>query len=852
MNNKQNPEFIKEKLASQFPGSVAHQPPHGILPEGAELLASIWRENRRIPCSTYFYSFNNKIFVAKVASDADQSKRLESPTFSIEWMPSSLPYVDGEEASEWLFRADSESTVIDRLCQFISFSFEHWKTSDSKSLNPLSVDALFINSIGSKNSYEFFDLEWKLSTPVSKSWYVFRNCFALGRSRDKLTSQTQEPHLKALYETICKRLGIESNYSKDLELEATFQALVETSGDSTYHKRELTQWFETPLSSSFLTKIKSQLLAHYFANPVISFAPYLLVYLISAALKLSISTTVVLFLWLHVFNFLGWIQTLKSKLNRQSASWFWICLFAVFMIPGAYLEFPSDAWEHLRRIFYWNGMQTITENLHWTRFAYFFGFSFLKWLPTSAENLFIDLYSTFWQMLLSIQVYRLSKRLNPSLTLARLQVVGFWCLFGHNAMNFRYYALSATPLAYIAFFENLIVLMDWRRFSFKSFSKPVLLRLFMGVLLMIFNHTQELLLFSIMSVAFAITWIPDRYFKRIAIISLGTLVLSWTGYYFLKNIIPIEAWIKPFSGFTHSAARIYDPFEGGYVSKWGTFRLWNVRGHYFETLGVFGFLSIFISIFYFKKNKTLSIFTLLPPTLMLFPPFVLGLTALTEAPNTYRVLYAFPTSYMIVQALYDLLSPFKNRIHLRNAIAMIIILSLGTLSRSPWRGRLRFQLEKTPDLLKLTHLKSLQTWIESLPFKIRPECRILTDNMASFYLSTKLNTEMFIIRNYPGSLINNETLISDYESYIINHNSSCMVILPKKEFLPSEVRSWVAKESGHWTHQSQNIQYQLPIDSNFEKYFKSHKGWKSYDSPPFYKIYIQENCPFKNHQCVNQ
>src|ERR1035437_3947496 len=161
------------------------------------------------------------------------------------------------------------------------------------------------------------------------------------------------------------------------------------------------------------------LLCSYFHSGWVFFIPYLAAYLLYAGLKwpvnpgtssqqLAVSNLV----WwlpclLHVYWFLHglnlilaaialhtWWRTiaLSDRLPRQSsdkggavtpqivgqrlyAILPWLCLAMVFWIPGVYLEFPSDPWEHYERINAWSLYEFHYDYGFWTKSSYFFAYS---------------------------------------------------------------------------------------------------------------------------------------------------------------------------------------------------------------------------------------------------------------------------------------------------------------------------------------------------------------------------------------------------------------------------------------------------------------------------------------------
>jgi len=141
---------------------------------------------------------------------------------------------------------------------------------------------------------------------------------------------------------------------------------------------------------------------------------------------------------------------LPAPLNLLLKTAPWLCLGLLFWIPGIYLEWPSDPWEHLRRINEWRLIDTPEEHTYWHKSAYFIPYSMLG-LSTAETQLFrLDLYYTGACLLLSWQYYRLARACNFSRRMSLLLIVAQSLLFGNNIFSFyRYYGISSTIYAQI-------------------------------------------------------------------------------------------------------------------------------------------------------------------------------------------------------------------------------------------------------------------------------------------------------------------------------------------------------------------------------------------------------------------
>lgn len=128
----------------------------------------------------------------------------------------------------------------------------------------------------------------------------------------------------------------------------------------------------------------------------------------------------------------------------------WFCLALLFYIPGVYLEWPSDPWEHLRRINEWQTQSEIVTHSSWLKFGYVLPFTLVRNASVPTEIGRLNGYVTFVSLLLSWQYYRLARAAGLEHRTALFFVFLHAVTFGNNAFSFhRYYGLSSSVLAQI-------------------------------------------------------------------------------------------------------------------------------------------------------------------------------------------------------------------------------------------------------------------------------------------------------------------------------------------------------------------------------------------------------------------
>lgn len=127
----------------------------------------------------------------------------------------------------------------------------------------------------------------------------------------------------------------------------------------------------------------------------------------------------------------------------------WICLALLFYIPGIYLEWPADTWEHIRRINEWQFLETPDAHSYSIKSAYFMPYSLVCLSSTpQMQLLLLEFYSTGACLLLSWQYFLLARTCGLSGPSSLLFVVAQAVLFGNNVFSFyRYYGVSSTIFA---------------------------------------------------------------------------------------------------------------------------------------------------------------------------------------------------------------------------------------------------------------------------------------------------------------------------------------------------------------------------------------------------------------------
>ena len=148
----------------------------------------------------------------------------------------------------------------------------------------------------------------------------------------------------------------------------------------------------------------------------------------------------------------------------------WLLLALLFYIPGTFLEFPADPWEHYRRINEWLHLGFIAESIYRYKSSYFLAYSLLGWIAPPTRQLFwLDFYYTGCCLLLCWQYYRLARTIGLGERAATLFVILQSVLFGNNIFGFyRYYGISSSLFAQLGAVALVRVAIEFANQKFQS------------------------------------------------------------------------------------------------------------------------------------------------------------------------------------------------------------------------------------------------------------------------------------------------------------------------------------------------------------------------------------------------
>jgi hypothetical protein len=317
------------------------------------------------------------------------------------------------------------------------------------------------------------------------------------------------------------------------------------------------------------------------------------------------------------------------------------------------------------------------------------------------------------------QWFRLALDLGVSRSWAALHVLGGFALFGTSAIGFRYYALSSTLPAYVAYLR-LLRLMIEKTEKRDSLPWPIL----SGLLLVIAtNHRQELAYALIaggcvVAVRHVREWEPRRRSRALRV-GIALLAAGYVGGYVARQLFPAVFYLPGVDYWT----------KAGYV------RLWARGSPFSETIALPGLLSLFCAAWILKRAPLVAVLTIIGPFLLLFPPTAWLLSRFcADSHDLYRVLYLMTPSLALLIAI-------ESASHSRQRAAWIgtaLLLTLwGMWPDFPWRGRLLFHFTRSHPVRSLEAAAPLAGWIHR-HLDIPSDCPILTDDALKFALASHL------------------------------------------------------------------------------------------------------------------
>ncbi|HEY4248048.1 MAG TPA: hypothetical protein VGM64_14450 [Lacunisphaera sp.] len=426
----------------------------------------------------------------------------------------------------------------------------------------------------------------------------------------------------------------------------------------------------------------------------------------------------------------------------------WIFLALIFAIPGVYLEWPADPWEHLRRITEWSIHPIVGEHSAGYKSFYFFAYSFISVPPNLSRFGNVNIYGTCIDLLLAWQYYRLAKAVGLNQRWSFLFVLVNALTFGNVCFSFyKYYTLATTMYAQLGAVALTRITIEFVQKSKNEDSSacnprplPRLLAEYIVclVLLLAFvacNHVQGIGIAGL-GIGSILVWrLLD--WKRSA--SWGLVVVA-----LILSIATILWWPRH-----HSIDTFYRP--SGWLNAWYGFNLFAwpspATDRAIQILGLFGVINLVLGFYLIGKNLVAGWLTVGPIIAVSLPmvalPFSnrIGMKNISEIVTFHRLFFALPSGLAIIYAIQGwsfrrewMVDPIYKKYFFP---AAILILAVG-VSLAPdhsYNNRLWQLLRTTPDDLQLKGvLASFQP--EARPINKADSIQVISGSATSFAFNT--------------------------------------------------------------------------------------------------------------------
>lgn len=341
----------------------------------------------------------------------------------------------------------------------------------------------------------------------------------------------------------------------------------------------------------------------------------------------------------------------------------WVLLGLVFFVPGVYLEFPGDVWEHYLRINDWSMCPDVGSYTGWHKSAYFIAYSLVVGLPAVRQLFWLDFYYTVMCLLVCWQYYLLMREARLSHRAALIFVLFQALLLGNSLFSFyRYYGLASTAPAQLAALASIRIGLSWLtelgtgrlcgRLSGSILQALACLALLMT--LMAFNHPQALGL-ALLGLMAVVVWQVGEW-KRAALLWLAAgvvlasfaIVCYWPIDPVVRDVYRSTGWMTPWYGFNlvfpHSPA----------------------AQRSIQLLGAVGLLNLAAGAWLLRRNHLAGWLTLTPVLALLCPLFAIPFaTLLSKTSIEYvvvapRMLLGIPTGMTLVVVCQEALARLES------------------------------------------------------------------------------------------------------------------------------------------------------------------------------------------------
>ncbi len=361
----------------------------------------------------------------------------------------------------------------------------------------------------------------------------------------------------------------------------------------------------------------------------------------------------------------------------------WAILALIFYIPGVYLEWPSDPWEHLRRINEWRILDTVGAHSSWHKSSYFIPYSLLSWCTGLRQLFWLDFYYTGICLLLCWQYYKFARACGLGERASMVFVIVQALLFGNNIFSFyRYYGISSSIYAQLGAIALTRIVLEFAargtslgaglQEETKETDTPVAHGIASTIKspLRALLATQYSLLISVPSL---IALIAFNHIQGIGIAGIGIVaIIVWRLIEWKRAML---FWLVGAAVIMSIAVVLWFPRDPaldtifrpeGWLNGWYGFNLFAPSAPAFErSLHILGFLGLANAFLGFllivRRNDLAGWLPLIPLIVLALPCFALPISSLLASEKSIeniitfqRLLFAVPLPLALVATSADL------------------------------------------------------------------------------------------------------------------------------------------------------------------------------------------------------
>ena len=589
--------------------------------------------------------------------------------------------------------------------------------------------------------------------------------------------------------------------------------------------------------------LKQQLLS-YLKTGWLFFIPYLSLYITAWYFEINKGILLKSYYFLHIFHLLGYSYLIYINFNNLNLRQllFWVSIATFFFVPGAYLEYPSDALEHVRRIFQWEHLHKVHDGIAHYKFSYFWTYSLISFTEPVNYKTFLDVYYSFIGLILTFQFYKLGKKTIKSDLWTKVSLVILIITYGNSSFSFyRYYALSSTMLCLVGFLVFLNALISYNT----KYKNKSILFMFLGFILAVFNHPQSVLLVFSSCVSF--------YCYSICLKRGNPSGL----YYILKVgififIISFLCYITILGNEFHQVIEKINS-SNNWLYPWGGFKILSTNLDYtgpkrfLQILGLLGILNLFFAILLLRKNELLAWISIAPVLLLLYPPFSIALAYTLEKWSTiinyHRILLVIPSGFCIVMT-FKMVSEtnyIKEIVPKKNlSSSLLVLVILMSLVPNPLiYGRLINLLDSSFNNNNIEKLHITSNIIKN-KLELDFDSIILSDSTTQFYVSAHLGLKVAGKRRgwEKAESINDRIKKAGGIPSISNNKKIKAILCVNHDLNLTYHSSVLGTSTGHWRENfiNESLVYDQSTHKDLDQLLKL--GWKKSKIEPWYDLYI--------------